>query len=261
MVKWLKRTKVVEHFSFGLLVLATSVHSIAEIPAPETSDYWSFFSQGDSLNRENLSETGVPIFIQRSTPFRLVDETTDPKNPFPDCALSLYMEPLPENTPIRMTLRPFADETPVRGWFEFNFRLVEGNFYLGIGTMKEPFNAGGGRSFAMTRLTDFTFAPDEPVKRSGGVEIATSDVSELSANENYVFRVSWELVEGDLELIFSLNGSQMTRMNGEPFTLLLKESDMDGGVLGFLIGSGSSNSPNATAFFGNILAEDLDQAR
>lgn len=258
-MNWFSIAKVgLKNVSFGLLVLAASSASLfAETAEVAASNYWSFFSPEDGLNRINAEGDCVPVLIQTSAPFRLVDETSDPKNPFPDSTTALYMEPLPENTAVRIRFRPFAEETPVQGWFEFNVRLVEGTIYLALGTMKQPWISGNPMSFAETRLTDFTFTPNEPVRKSGGLGLGTSEVSELAADQNYVFRVAWVVKEEGIELSFSLNGSQVTQMDGAPFDLIITSAEMDGGVLGFLLGSGSSNAPNATAFFGSVLAKDL----
>jgi len=260
-MSWFSLAKgVLKNASCALLVLAASSASLfAQTEEKSASNYWSFFSPGDGLNRINAEGDGVPVLIQTSTPFRLVDDTSDPKNPFAESTSSLYMEPLPENTAVRMRFRPFAEETPPQGWCEFNVRLVEGTIYLALVTMKQPWISGDPASFSEVRLTDFTFTPNEPIKKSGGLGLRTSEVSELAADQNYVFRVAWEVKEEGIQLSFSLNGSQVTQIDGAPFDFTIKSADMDGGVLGFLIGSGSSNSPNATAFFGNVLAKDLSQ--
>lgn len=94
---------------------------------------------------------------------------------------------------------------------------------------------------------------------SGHTGFVTNDVVTLGANENYAFRVEWEIKNEVIEFSLFLNGSALTEMDGQPFSFSIKQSEMDGGFLGFVIGSGSQNSQNARAFFGKILAKDLTE--
>jgi len=247
-------------FLLGLfVVISLPTVSRAESSTSDGSDYWAFASQGSGVKQCNVGWAGVPIFISTTSPLRIVDTSSDPKNPFPDSESALYMEPLPENMPIRMRNRPFAKTIPARGWYEFNFRLMEGAIYLGVVTITNPWEQENPAAYAGKRFQTFEFILGEPVKPSGQAGLVTDNVETLGTDENYAFRVAWEIKNEVIEFSLFLNGSALTEMDGRPFIFSIKQSEMEGGVLGFIIGSGSKNSQNARAFFGKILAKDLTE--
>jgi len=214
---------------------------------------WTFLEPGVLPTRASYGDIGVPLAFSGRIAGFVVDGSTTPKNPFPGTERAYYLAPGDQNGAARMIFRPFVDTNPENGYFEFTFRLVEGAFDLVIGETSqtyEPKNPAtynmGERFFAVSFITDKAMA----VGRSRG--LFTSSVNALVAEENYIFRISWEPEGDNLVFRLMLNSEPLTGPNATPLTFPVEKSAFGSGALSFILTSGSADFPCAKAFVGGI---------
>ena len=230
------------------------------VRAADVVDNWSFLEPGVVPKVTNFAPLGFPIYISGLKTGGVVDAESTPANPFESSTRALFVTPGPENAPLRIFTRPFPDETPAKGFYEFTFRLVEG----GVGFNPEFFSgswdpkATWHRTEMNEQFFGFAFIPGAPIIVGPlKQKLVTEDVKVLMTEENYTFRVEWKTSGENLEFQFLLNGKSLTAANGTAVSLSVPQSKIEGTVLGFRLASGSADSPCFTGFLGSIRAEAL----
>lgn len=223
--------------------------------AADLVDGWSVLVSGQLPKSQIFLAAGIPLTLTSFQAGGLADAGTSPANPFPGTERALYVEPGASNGQLRIRTRPFLEESPPDGSYEMTFQIVEGSFYLGVGVITSPWEAKDERSTVESeRLFAVRFVPGDPLACEKQAGLATESVSALATGENYTFRLDWKTVGETMEFRLFLNDKPLLASNGEPYISPVQRSKLSAGVPGFLLSSGSSDSPCAKMFIGSIRA-------
>ena len=249
------RTNFPAHLGLFLVVLTLG----GAVRAADVVDNWSFLEPGVLPKVTNFAPLGFPIYISGLKAGGLVDAESTPANPFEEGTRALHVESSAGNGVLRIFTRPFPDETPAQGFYEFTFRLVEGAFSFNPEFFSGPSDPNGiwFRSAATEQLFGFAFNPGRPIYYSKQ-PLVTDEIKGLGADENYTFRIEWKTSGENLEFHFLLNGKSLAAANGEVVSKSVPQSQIAGTVLGFRLASGSADSQCFTGFLGSIRAEALN---
>jgi len=222
--------------------------------AADVVDGWSFLVSGQGPKSQTFLAGGIPLTLNSPQGVGLADASTSPPNPFPGTERALYTEPGADNGQLRIRTRPFLAENPPDGSFEMTFRIVDGQFYLGVGVAANPWPAKDERSTEEgERIMAVRFYAGKPIGLQRTV-LLTEDGSVLATDENYTFRLEWKTVGETTEFRFFLNEKPLNNPTGSQALFPVPRSKMSAGDPVFLIASGSSDSPCATMFIGSIRA-------
>ena len=229
------------------------------VRAADVVDNWSFLEPGVLPSKVFVGADGSLFAIGGLKAGGVVDAKSNPANPFEGATRALFVEPAPDNGCLRIFSRPFPDETPAKGFYEFAFRLVEAGFnfnpefFLGSSDPKGTWYKAGPE-----QVFGFAFIPRSPIIVSPNKQnLVTEDAKALATEENYAFRVEWQTSGDNLEFHFLLNGKPLTAANGAEFSISVPQSKIEGTVLGFRLTSGSEEGACFTGFLGSIRAEAL----
>ncbi len=222
--------------------------------AADVVDGWSVLVRGQVPKSQTFLAAGIPLTVTSFQAGGLADAGTSPPNPFPGTERALYVEPGANNGQLRIRTRPFLAENPPDGSLEMTFRIVTGEFYLGVGVAANPWQAKDERSTAEgERILAVRFNPGKPLAIDR-TWLMTEGSSALATDENYSIRLEWKTVGENTEFRFFLNDKPLQTSNGEPYLFPVARSKMSAGDPVFLISSGSSDSPCAKMFIGSIRA-------
>ncbi len=217
---------------------------------------WSFLQLGMLPRTQDFLSSDIPLGVTSLKAGGVVDANSTPANPFPGTERALYLAPAPDNGQLRIRTRPFLAETPASGSYETTFRIIDGTFYLGVGVITLPWEPKDERTLVENeRLFAFRFVPDEALICETQRGLKSEDVNVIATEENYAFRIEWLTAGETVEFRFFLNGKPVLTPAGEPFVLPVAQSKLAEGSLGFVLSSGSPESPCATMFLGGIAVE------
>jgi len=224
------------------------------VRAADLVDNWSFLEPGVQPKTWNFAPAGFPIFISGLKAGGVVDATSTPVNPFSAGSRALYVEPAPPNGALRIFTRPFPDKTPSQGFYEFTFRLIDDGFGFSSQVFSDAWDPSGTWYHSKTEsLFGVSFTPGKPFfcgspKRT----LVTASVKSLATEENYTFRVEWQTSGDTLEFRLLLNGEPLTDANGAVVSFPVPLNQLENGVLGFRLASGSADAAHFTGFLGSI---------
>jgi hypothetical protein len=228
------------------------------VRAADVVDNWSFLEPGVLPKVSSFAVGESLIELNGLKAGGVVDASSTPANPFSDSTRALSIEPGPENGRLRIFTRPFPNETPAQGFYEFTFRLVDGGFNLNPEFFSGPADPKGVwfKSATEEQLFGLAFLPGQPIFIAKQ-RVGTDEVKVLATEENYTFRIAWETSGENLVFSMFLNGQPLRTGDGTNFSFPVPQSKIADTVLGFRLASGSADGPCFKGFIGRIHAEAL----
>jgi len=229
----------------------------SDLEAETLKTDWSSFALGETPS--GISGHGIPMFAQDLGTSRVVDATSTPPNPFSETPNALYIGRPNELAQFRLRFRPFYDELVTKGWIEFEFQMIEGDFFMGFGGTATRWDETDDWAYIDTkRVASIRFKIGDPIMFRND-PLRTPEATLLEPERTYRLRVSWNLESEVPQLRFLIDGEKVLAEDGEELVVsaddlkLLSEE-----YLAFGFYSGSSEVPNAEMFLGRISASSED---
>jgi hypothetical protein len=237
-----------------LLGLCAVLHSAAH--AGDVVEGWSKLPLDKPPVALPYGQNGNLITYANMSAGGMVDSSTTPVNPFPGTDRALYVTPGDKNAPIRIRIGPFPETLPQKGFFEIEFRLVEGSFVFALAKSSRPSDSNAPFFLSDSeRFWAFNIEANKNLSMKGPGKLKTEEVSEIQSDQNYKLRVEWT-TEGDtMNYSFLLNGNPLNAASGKAFTMSTPASAFNDALMCFGIFSGSVNEPAGKFFLGSVIAE------
>lgn len=234
--------------------LAIFIMLLSPARGEDLTQGWAFIDPGTLPKKEPYGPQGIPIFIQGLEAGGVVDAQSTPAQPFPEGSRALYITPEETSGWVRIRMRPFEDFIPAKGFFEFQFHMLEGNVRLNISGIPVPWNPADDWAYIEKNgIFPIRIAVGEGMQCGSPDSVGTETNPFIQAGENYTLRLQWNKEADFFIFTFLLNGEPVLGPDGEPHKVKIAADKMNE-PLGFTLQTGMSGSPTGKLFLGRVEA-------